>query len=193
MVEPPPIVLVRHGETEWSATRRHTGRSDIPLNPAGIEDAEKVRSCLPIGPFGRVWSSPSSRARETARLAGFPDATVIADLAEWDYGAFEGLTTSEIQRSHPGWNLFRDGCPNGEDAAAVGRRADRVINHLRRESLATLIFSSGHFLRVLAVRWVGWPPETGAGLALDTASISILGTEHGGMDFVVRRWNTSIR
>jgi probable phosphoglycerate mutase len=189
MSEVPPVVLVRHGETDWSASRQHTGRTDIPLNAAGIFAACTLAARLPAGPFLRVWTSPSSRARETARLAGFADAAVVPDLAEWDYGDFEGLTTAEIQSRYPEWNLFRDGCPNGENATDVGARAQRVIAELTGHRQATLIFSSAHFLRVLGAQWAGWPPQAGNGLAFEPAGIAILGTEHDGTDRVLRAWN----
>lgn len=191
MTEPPPIFVVRHGETQWSRERRHTGRSDIALTVKGEEQARALASRLPLGPFARVLTSPSARARDTARLAGFSDATVVCDLAEWDYGDYEGQTTAEIRALRPGWNLFRDGCPNGEDAAMAGTRADRIISVLRADSGPTLLFSSAHFIRVLGARWAGLSPQAGAAFALDIASISILGTEHDDEDPVIRLWNST--
>jgi len=189
MAEVPAIVLVRHGETDWSRWRRHSGRTDVQLNNAGMAAASALVARLPPGPYDRVLSSPSGRARATASLAGFANPVVSTDLAEWDYGAYEGLTTQEIQQSRPGWNLFADGCPDGEDIKAVAARADRVIAALRADPAPTIIFSSAHFMRVLAARWAGWPGQAAAGLALDPASISVLGSEHGAADPVIRRWN----
>ena len=186
----PEITLVRHGETEWSASGKHTGRTDIPLTPAGDDAARKIAERLQGFSFQAVWSSPSRRAFDTGRLAGFASAGLKqADLAEWDYGAYEGLTTRQILAQRPGWQLFRDGCPAGESAADVGARADRIVGALREVNGNVLIFSSAHFLRVLAARWVGLRPEGGAHFVLDTASISVLGYEHDLGEPVVRRWN----
>jgi broad specificity phosphatase PhoE len=186
----PEIWLVRHGETEWSLSGRHTGRSDIPLTPNGEEAARKLAPRLEGRSFSAVWSSPSQRARNTCRLAGFEaGAAVKADLAEWDYGAYEGITTKEVLAGRPGWQLFRDGCPNGEAAADVGARADNIVAQLREVDSPILIFSSSHFLRVLAARWLGLPPEDGARFILDTASVSVLGYEHDRTEPVIRRWN----
>lgn len=186
----PEIYLVRHGQTEWSLSGRHTGRTDIPLTAAGEEAARKVAGRLPAIDFAAIWSSPSQRARNTCTLAGFGDAAVIKDdLAEWDYGAYEGITTKEILAQRPGWQLFRDGCPDGETAADVGARADRIIASIRTVNGSVLIFSSAHFLRVFAARWLGLPPQGGAHLVLDTASISVLGYEHDLSEPVIRRWN----
>ncbi|MBB3611441.1 histidine phosphatase family protein [Rhizobium sp. BK602] len=186
----PEIYLVRHGQTEWSLSGRHTGRTDIPLTAAGEEAARKLASRLPAIDFAAVWSSPSQRARNTCALAGFGEAAVIKDdLAEWDYGAYEGVTTKEILAEQPGWQLFRDGCPNGETAADVGARADRIIAGIRAVNGSVLIFSSSHFLRVFAARWLGLPPEGGEHFILDTTSISVLGYEHDLSESVIRRWN----
>ncbi|MBB4237643.1 histidine phosphatase family protein [Rhizobium esperanzae] len=186
----PEIYLVRHGETEWSRSGRHTGRSDIPLTVNGEAAARKLTERLAGLSFAAVWSSPSARARTTCALAGFgSDAVIREDLAEWDYGAYEGITTKEILAGRPGWQLFRDGCPNGEFAADVGARADAVIHALREAAGTILIFSSSHFLRVLAARWLGLPPEGGAYFSLDTTSISVLGYEHDLSEPVIRRWN----
>ncbi|MGO7751264.1 histidine phosphatase family protein [Rhizobium ruizarguesonis] len=186
----PEIYLVRHGETEWSLSGRHTGRSDIPLTANGEEAARKLADRLAGLSFSAVWSSPSERARKTCVLAGFgSDAVIRDDLAEWDYGAYEGITTKAILAGRPGWQLFRDGCPNGEFAADVGARADAVIHALRQAAGTILIFSSSHFLRVLAARWLGLPPDDGSRFVLDTASISVLGYEHDLTEPVIRRWN----
>ncbi|MDK4738461.1 histidine phosphatase family protein [Rhizobium sp. CB3060] len=186
----PEIYLVRHGQTEWSLSGRHTGRADIPLTPAGEEAARKVAGRLPAIDFATVWSSPSERAKSTSTLAGFGDARAVKDdLAEWNYGAYEGVTTKEILAQRPGWQLFRDGCPDGETAADVGARADRIISELRQVNGNVLIFSSAHFLRVFAARWLGLQPQGGAHFVLDTTSISILGYEHDLSEPVIRRWN----
>ncbi|TIX91137.1 histidine phosphatase family protein [Rhizobium sp. P44RR-XXIV] len=186
----PEIYLVRHGQTEWSLSGRHTGRTDIPLTPAGEEAARKVADRLPAIDFAAVWSSPSQRAQNTCTLAGFGDRRVVKDdLAEWDYGAYEGITTKAIHAERPGWQVFRDGCPNGETAADVGARADRIIGELRAIDGSVLIFSSAHFLRAFAARWVGLPPQDGARLILDTTSISVLGYEHDMTEPVIHRWN----
>jgi probable phosphoglycerate mutase len=186
----PEIYLVRHGETEWSRSGKHTGRTDRPLTQAGEEAARKVGDHLRELSFSAVWSSPSQRASNTCALAGFAAARVIKDdLAEWDYGAYEGVTTKEILAERPGWQIFRDGCPKGEMAADVGARADRIIGEFRQTEGTILVFSSAHFLRVLAARWLGLPPEGGAYFALDTASTSILGYEHDLTEPIIRRWN----
>jgi broad specificity phosphatase PhoE len=182
------VVLVRHGETEWSRDGRHTGTSDIPLTPAGRRQAEALRVELRAWSFALVLTSPLQRARETCRLAGYAgDAQVRADLAEWNYGGYEGLTSKEIAASHPDWSLWRDGGPGGETAAEVGRRVDRVIRELRQIEGDTLIFAHGHVLRVLAARWLAEPPQAGRHYFLQTAALSVLGYEHA--DSVLRRWN----
>ncbi|TPN45897.1 MULTISPECIES: histidine phosphatase family protein [unclassified Mesorhizobium] len=186
----PQIYLVRHGETAWSLSGQHTGRTDMPLTPAGEAAARGVTERLEGLSFSAVWSSPSQRAYNTSVLAGFGAESVRNDdLQEWDYGAYEGRTTKAILAERPGWNVFRDGCPQGETAADVGARADRIIRQLREAGGSILIFSSAHFLRVLAARWLGLPPEGGALLVLDTASISVLGYEHDLSEPVIRKWN----
>lgn len=186
----PEIYLVRHGQTEWSLSGQHTGRTDIPLTAAGETAARTLASRLHGLAFSAVWSSPSQRASATCALAGFGDARIIMDdLAEWDYGTYEGITTKAILAERPGWQLFRDGCPGGESAGDVGARADRIIRTIRAAKDRILIFSSSHFLRVLAARWLGLPPEGGALFVLDTTSISVLGYEHDLTEPVIRRWN----
>ena len=186
----PEIYLVRHGETEWSLSGQHTGRSDIPLTAKGEEAARGLAARLQGVPASAVWSSPSQRARNTCSLAGFgANAVIKDDLAEWDYGAYEGITTKEILLKRPGWQLFRDGCPDGEAVADIGARADRIIAELRQANAPVLIFSSSHFLRVLGARWLGLPPEDGSRFILDTTSISVLGYEHDLTEPVIRRWN----
>ena len=186
----PEIYLVRHGETEWSVSGRHTGRTDIPLTPAGEAAARHIAARLSGLTFSAVWSSPSQRASKTCALAGFGSQAVTkAELAEWDYGAYEGLTTKQILAERPGWRLFRDGCPRGELTSDVGARADLTVGQLRQTDGTILIFSSSHFLRVLAARWLGLLPEAGELFVLDTASISILGYEHDLTEPVIRRWD----
>ena len=188
----PQIWLVRHGETAWSVSRQHTGRTDISLTEAGEAAAKRIAERLPSLDFTAVWSSPSIRARRTGELTGFATRLVPADdLAEWDYGAYEGRTTKEILADRPDWNLFRDGCPQGETPEAVAARADRVIASLRGRNADVLIFSSAHILRVLAARWLGLPVGAAAYFLLDTASISVLGYEHDGDEPVIRSWNQS--
>lgn len=186
----PEIYLVRHGETEWSASGKHTGRTDIPLTSVGQQAARQLAGRLQGLSFAAVWSSPSQRAFNTCLLAGFGEGALKKDdLAEWDYGAYEGLTTKEIMAQHHGWRLFRDGCPGGEQASDAGARADRIVSQLREVEANVLVFSSAHFLRVLTARWLGLPPEQGACFVLDTASISVLGYEHDLSEPVVRIWN----
>jgi broad specificity phosphatase PhoE len=182
------LVLVRHGETEWSRTGRHTGRTDVPLTARGRAEAESVGVRLAGRRFVRVLTSPASRSTETCRLAGFSDhAETCADLREWDYGAYEGRTTSEIRVERPGWTLWRDGAPGGEAVEQVGERADRVLRMLADVVGEVVVFAHGHFLRVLAARWLGLDPAAGGLLALDPATISVLGHEHEWR--VLRRWN----
>jgi len=187
----PQIFLVRHGETAWSVSGRHTGRSDIDLTPGGEDAARSLAGRLKGITADGVWSSPSMRARRTCELAGFTsNVSVKPDLQEWDYGQYEGVTTKEIQQTAPGWRLFRDGAPRGENASQVGKRADRIIAEIRQNGASILVFSSSHFLRVLAARWLGLPPERGENFTLATASISILSYEHDLEEPVIRAWNT---
>jgi broad specificity phosphatase PhoE len=177
------VTLVRHGETAWSASGRHTGRTDIPLTEEGERKARRLHDRLAGQTFDRVFTSPLQRAARTCALAGFGDvAKVDPDLVEWDYGDYEGRRTSEILAERPGWLLFRDGCPNGEQAADVGARADRVIASLRAVDDRAILFSSGHVLRVLAARWLGLAPSEGRLFKLDTASVSVLAYEHDSRD-----------
>ncbi|RWX80978.1 histidine phosphatase family protein [Neorhizobium lilium] len=186
----PEIHLVRHGETEWTVSGRHTGRTDIDLTAKGEEAARGLADRLRGTEPPIVWSSPSLRALRTCELAGFSSGVVVKpDLHEWDYGDYEGVTTKEILQSRPGWQLFHDGAPGGESAVDVGARADRVIAELRLLGSSALIFSSSHFLRVLAARWLDLPPEHGESFILGTASISILGYEHNLEEPVIRAWN----
>ena len=181
-------MLARHGETEWSRTGRHTGRTDVPLTDEGRLQAELLAISLSGRQFERVLTSPLSRAAETCRLAGFEDrAEAREELLEWDYGEYEGLTTPEIRRERPDWFLWRDGCPGGESAEDVGERVDRLLAELSRSRGSVALFAHGHVLRVLAARWLGLPPADGALLALATATVSVLGWERE--TAVVRLWN----
>jgi broad specificity phosphatase PhoE len=186
----PSVTLVRHGETAWSASGRHTGRTDIPLTEEGERKAGRLSERLKGVAFDRVFTSPLQRAARTCALAGFGErAKVDPDLVEWDYGDYEGRKTSEILAERPGWLLFRDGCPNGEQPANVGARADRVIARLRAADDRAIVFSSGHILRVLAARWLGLAPSEGRLFMLSTASISILGYEHDKGEAAIALWN----
>ncbi|MEZ0578580.1 histidine phosphatase family protein [Nocardioides sp. MH1] len=185
MTEADELWLVRHGATEWSEAGRHTSVTDLPLLPDGEETARGLAARLAGVDFGLVLSSPRRRARRTAELAGF-DPEVTEDLAEWAYGDYEGLTT-EIRRSVPDWTVWTRPCPGGETAAEVAARCDRVVERARSTGGRTLVFAHGHLLRVLAVRWLGLPPEDGRLLRLDTARISVLGYERD--TAVVLRWN----
>ena len=191
MSEPLPMVyLARHGETAWSLSGQHTGLTDIPLTANGERQATALVPRLQGIAFAAVMTSPLQRAARTCALAGFAARAVTdADLVEWNYGAYEGKRTADIQSVHPGWNLFRDGCPEGESAADAGARADRVIARVRAVAGNVLLFSSGHILRVLAARWVGLAPDGGRSLVLSTASLSILGYEHDRSEPVIRLWN----
>jgi probable phosphoglycerate mutase len=179
--------LVRHGETEWSRDGRHTSLTDIPLTDAGVASARAVRSRLEQHAFSLVLTSPRLRARETARLAGFPDAVVDDDLAEWFYGTFEGITTDEIRRSHPGWSIWSRPSPGGESAAEVGERVDRVIARARATDGDVLLFGHGHSLRALTARWLGQAVAEGRLYRLDTGTVSVLAYEHEAP--VIERWN----
>ena len=185
------VLLIRHGETEWSRSGQHTGRTDIPLTEEGRRQAEMLGSAL----HGRkltVYTSPLQRARETARLAGFDNPVVDDDLREWDYGVYEGRTTLEIRQEKPDWSIWLSPIERGESLDQVAERARRVI---RRVTAATdgdvALFAHGHILRVLAACWIGLPPITGRYLALDTATISALDYER--QTRVIRRWNVSPR
>jgi broad specificity phosphatase PhoE len=182
------VVLVRHGETEWSRDGRHTGKSDIPLTDVGRAQARHLAPELRQWDFALILTSPLQRAEETCRLAGYGDqAQVRPDLEEWDYGSYDGKTSKEIKATAPDWSLWRDGGPGGEAPADVGRRADRVIDEVRHTDGNVLIFAHGHVLRVLTARWLGQPPGSGCHYALETAAVSVLGYEHD--DAVIRRWN----
>ncbi len=182
------IVLVRHGETEWSLSGQHTSRTDLPLIEAGRRRAAEIGPELAGRRFALVLCSPLRRARETCELAGFGERAVISEqLREWDYGAYEGLTTEQIRRERPDWDLWRDGCPDGEGPAEVCARADRAIEQLRGADGDALVFAHGHILRVLAARWIGMSVEAGSRLALRAGAISVLGFERE--IAVLQRWN----
>jgi broad specificity phosphatase PhoE len=181
-------VLVRHGQTQWSLEGRHTGRTDLPLLPEGVEQARALRSELTGFAFTTVLTSPLLRARETADLAGLGQMAVVdPDLAEWDYGAYEGVTTGEIRTDRPGWDLFADGVPDGETTIDVARRVDRVIERVRSAQGNVACVAHSHVLRVLAARWIGLDPSLGRSLVLDPGSYSELGWEREHP--VVVSWN----
>jgi probable phosphoglycerate mutase len=197
-VPSPAIVLVRHGETEWTRNGRHTSHTNIPLTAQGEQQARTVRDALAGRRFGLVLTSPSSRASHTAAIAGFPNAETDADLTEWNYGAYEGLSTSEISTANGGdWDLWRDGVKptsagSGEQSSDVLRRTRAIISRARvclNSGEDVLLFSHGHYLRALAATWISAPIRMGSAFVLDTASISTLGFEHGNQ--VIRQWNRS--
>ncbi len=182
------IVLVRHGQTEWSLSGQHTGTTDIPLTDVGMRHAEALGARLSAWTFSRVLSSPLARALETCRLAGLGEqAEVTDDLREWDYGEYEGRRTVDVRQERPGWGLWLHGVPGGETVDEVGRRADRVIEAARSADGDVALFAHGHVLRVIGARWIGLPPDHGRLLALSTASVSVLGWERE--TAVLERWN----
>ncbi len=184
----PELWLVRHGETEWSRDGRHTSVTDLDLTTTGVEVARALRARLAGTTFDLVLSSPRRRARRTAELAGCTDVEVDADLVEWDYGDYEGVTTAEIREEVPSWTVWTHPTPGGETAAQVSERLDRVITRVRKAGGRVLVFGHGHCLRALAARWIEQPVDEGRFFKLDTATISSLGYER---DFpVVLRWNS---
>jgi probable phosphoglycerate mutase len=186
----PRIYLARHGETQWSKTGQHTGLTDLPLTARGEENARQLGKQIDRVKFPRVLCSPLLRARRTCELAGYGNqATIDDDLVEWNYGEYEGITTADIQKQRPDWQLFRDGCPGGESPANVARRADGLIERLRSFGCDVLVFSSGHFLRMVAARWLGMEPVAGRYFHLSTATLSILGYEHNLNEPVIRLRN----
>jgi probable phosphoglycerate mutase len=188
----PVIYLARHGETAWTVSGQHTGLTDLPLTARGERNAHSLGDRLKGLTFAKVYTSPLQRVRRTCELAGFGGvAEVDPDLTEWNYGDFEGLTTADIRKEYPDWQLFRDGGPGGERPGDVAVRADRVIARVRAEGQDVLLFSSGHFLRVLAARWIGLEAAGGRLLFLGTATLSALGYEHGRDQPVLRLWNDS--
>jgi broad specificity phosphatase PhoE len=182
------VLLVRHGETEWSASGRHTSRTNVPLNERGRAQAELLRRRLMGQHFDLVMSSPLARALDTCRLVGLGgSAEITDDLREWDYGRYEGWRTPDIRVEWPGWLLWRDGVPDGETIEAVARRAERVVARLRQNEQDAVVFAHGHLLRVLGARWIALDATHGRGLALDPATVSILGWEREVP--VIRLWN----
>ncbi|MFI9590575.1 histidine phosphatase family protein [Nonomuraea sp. NPDC052265] len=190
------MLLLRHGATEWSTVGKHTGRTDLPLTPDGEGQARALAPLVKEGGFGLALVSPAQRARRTAELAGLTDYEVDPDLWEWDYGGYEGITSTEIRKTRPGWYLWRDGViPGdaehpGESAAEVAARADRVIERARRAEGRVVLVAHGHFLRVLAARWLGLDPADGRLLRLDTGTYSRLGFEHS--EPVLLSWNSPV-
>ena len=184
------LFLVRHGDTAWSDAHRHTGLSDIPLTANGVQQARALATRLESLQFARVFASPLQRALQTGKLAGFAtEAESDSDLVEWDYGDYEGRTTPEIHQEHPGWDLFADGCPNGETPEDIMLRADRFIEKVRSVSGDVIAFTSGHISRVIAARWLALEPEAGKHFFVSTAAIGVLGYEHNTSEPVIRLWN----
>ncbi len=185
------LVLIRHGETEWSRSGRHTGTTDIPLTDRGREEARRLAPLLSGMAFARVFSSPLQRARTTCELAGLGDRMQIEpDLIEWNYGEYEGLTFDQIRKTVPEWMVFTHGCPGGESPEQVAARADRLIGRIRSNEGKVALFAHGHILRVFAVRWIGLPVAAGASLLLDTSTISVLGEYRDGPG--LKRWNSPV-
>jgi broad specificity phosphatase PhoE len=186
----PVIYLARHGETQWSLSGQHTGLTDLPLTERGEENARALRKRLSGLNFGKVFTSPLQRATRTCELAGFGAvAEVDRNLLEWDYGQYEGLTTAQIHAARPDWQLFRDGCPGGESPEQVGARAEAMVDRVRHLGTNALLFSSGHFLRVFAARWLALEPVAGKYLLLSTASVSAVSYENNLSGPVIRLWN----
>ena len=187
----PIVYLARHGETAWSLSGQHTGVTDLPLTERGERNARQLGQRLRGTAFAKVLTSPLQRAARTCELAGFGTvAEIDRDLVEWNYGNYEGRRTPEILRERPNWQLFRDGCPGGESPEQIGLRADRVVKRLRSVAGDVLLFSSGHFLRVLTARWLGLAPAGGGYFFLGTASLCVLGYEHNNpSEPVIRLWN----
>ena len=186
----PIVCLARHGETAWSLSAQHTGLTDLPLTERGELNAKALGRRLQDIAFVTVFTSPLKRAVRTCELAGFGSkAEVDRDLLEWNYGQYEGRRTKEIHEQRPGWQLFRDGCPGGETPDQVGARADRIVERVRNIPGNVLLFSSGHFLRVLTARWLGLNAWAGRSFTLNTASLSILGYEHNQSEPAIRLWN----
>lgn len=181
------ILLVRHGDTEWSRAHRHTGRTDLPLLPSGETQARSLRETLETLTLTSVLVSPLQRAARTAELAGLSPVVIEPDLAEWDYGDMEGRTTAEISAERPGWNIWRDGPVGGETPGQVGERADRVLSRVATADGDVALVAHGHLLRILTARWLGLAPGAGALFRLETATLSTLGREHGRP--VILRWN----
>ena len=185
------VILIRHGETEWSLSGQHTGSTDIPLTARGEQAARGLAPLLAASPFSLVLCSPLQRARRTCELAGLAGQSRLEpDLAEWNYGAYEGLTTAQIQARRPGWMVFRDGCPEGESPAQVGERVDRVIGRIQNNGGRVALFAHGHLLRVFVARWIGLTPSHGAHFLLDTATLNVL-SDYRGLP-AVKCWNAPL-
>jgi broad specificity phosphatase PhoE len=186
----PVLYLARHGETAWSLSGQHTGLTDLPLTERGEHNARRLGERLKGLTFAKVFTSPLQRATRTCELAGFGGAAEVdRNLLEWDYGKYEGRRTVDIHKERPDWFLFRDGCPGGESPEQVGARADQVMNRIRSLQGDVIVFSSGHFLRVLAARWLGLPPGAGRYFLLSTASLSALSYEHNRSQPAIRLWD----
>ncbi len=186
----PIVYLARHGETQWTVTGQYTGLTDLPLTERGERNARALKERLCGLTFAKVFTSPLKRARQTCELAGFGDrAEIDDDLVEWDYGDYEGRHSADVHREHPEWQMFFDGCPGGESPQAVGLRADRVIQRVRAVGDNVLIFSSGHFLRVFAARWLGLEVAIGRYFMLSTASLSALSYENKLSQPAIRLWD----
>ena len=184
----PEIWLIRHGETEWSLSGQHTGRTDLPLTAAGVREAKELGRYLAGRPFALVLTSPLQRAHETCKLAGYGGvAQIEPDLCEWDYGAYEGRTSAQIQESVPGWTIWTSPVPQGETIQQVAARANRVIERAAKAGGDVALFAHGHLLRILTACWLGLPPDAGRFFALGTASVSVLGYERETR--VIARWN----
>jgi probable phosphoglycerate mutase len=187
----PRLFLARHGDTAWTESHRHTGRTDVPLDADGEEHARQLARVLPPLSFGHVFTSPLQRAAKTCELAGFGDVAVIdLDLLEWDYGQYEGKLTRDIVKERPGWELFRDGSPGGESPEDVAARADHFIRRVQELGGNVLAFSSGHIIRMIAARWLGLPPVAGRFFFCRPGSVGELGFEHNSRDQpIIRVWN----
>ena len=186
----PVIYLARHGETAWTLSGQHTGRTDLPLTESGERNGRALGTRLRGLAFAKVFTSPLQRASKTCELTGFGgSAEIDPDLMEWDYGRYEGRRTTEIHVERPDWQLFRDGCPGGESPPEIGARADRVVSRVRAVRGDVLLFSSAHFLRVFAARWLGLEPAGGRYLLLSTAALCVLGYEHDLTEPAIRLWN----
>ena len=187
----PVVYVARHGETAWSLSGQHTGRTDLPLTPRGECNAKRLGERVKGVSFSKVFTSPLQRASRTCALAGFGAVSETDhDLVEWNYGEYEGRTSAQIHAESPNWDLFREGCPGGESPSQVGERADRVVQRMRAVMGNVLLFSSGHFLRVLAARWLALGPGSAARyFLLNTASLSALSYEHSFSQPVIRLWN----
>jgi probable phosphoglycerate mutase len=193
--ELPRLFLARHGDTAWTDSRQRTGRTDLPLNERGEERARQLGERLQRFSFASVFTSPLQRASKTCTLAGFGDAAEVdPDLVEWDYGRFEGKLTRQIVQARPGWEMFRDGCPDGESPQDVAARADRFIARVRRIEGDVLAFSSAHIIRMVAARWLGLPPAAGRLFFCRPASVGILGFEHNSREEpIIGLWNYVVR